>query len=283
MYASMPFIVGAPRSGTTLLRLMLDANPILAIPPETGFFVAAIPEIRSPGDFLGLLMGAETWPDFAIEPGVLLKNLCELSTFSISDGYRIFYATYAARFDKPRYGDKTPIHIFHMQRIELTLPEAHFIHIIRDGRDAALSLREQWFSPGKNMATLAKFWMDHVNAGRAAALQVRKYLEVRFEDLILDPAAVLARICDFIEIDFTPSMLTYYERAPARLQEHQGRAFADGSVLSKASRYDQQKRATLPPQQDQVFRWRHSMRSADIKEFQAVAGSLLADLHYTIV
>src|SRR5674476_122599 len=68
---------------------------------------------------------------------------------------------------------------------------------------------------------------------------------IRFEDLILDTEVTLSRICNFIEIDFVATMLNYHERAPKRLQEHQGRNFADGLVLSKTSRFNQQIRATL--------------------------------------
>jgi hypothetical protein len=133
------------------------------------------------------------------------------------------------------------------------------------------------------MATQAKFWMDHVRAAQASACKVRRYLEVRFEDLILDTEVTLSRICDFIEIDFVATMLNYHERAPKRLQEHQGRDFADGLVLSKTSRFNQQIRATLPPQKELVFGWRQSMSLAEIREFQSVAGALLGELGYAVI
>jgi hypothetical protein len=288
MRTPIPFIVGSPRSGTTLLRLMLDAHPELAIPPETGFFgeLASGPDIgRSIGplDFADLLIGSENWQDFCIEADALRAALLAIPAFNLADGYRAFYATYAARFSKPRYGDKTPANVFHIERIERLLPEAHFIHIIRDGRDAAESLRNQWFSPGNKMETQAKFWARHVLAAQASASKVRKYLEVRFEDLILDTEATLSKVCDFIEIDFAGAMMDYHEHAPKRLQEHQGREFADGMVLTKARRFNQQIRTTLPPQKQLVFGWRRTMSLAEIREFQSVAGALLGALGYDVI
>ena len=72
----------------------------------------------------------------------------ELQPFSADAGLRAFYAPYAERFSKKIVGDKTPLYILHMSRIQRCLPEARFIHLIRDGRDVALSYRGLWFGPG---------------------------------------------------------------------------------------------------------------------------------------
>src|SRR5688572_26878619 len=89
----MPVIVGVGRSGTTLLRLMLDSHPELAIPPETGF----LPQIRQQqreldADGLAdLLAGARTWPDFHLDAGALRSELRRLRPFSAAAGTRCFY------------------------------------------------------------------------------------------------------------------------------------------------------------------------------------------------
>jgi hypothetical protein len=280
----MPFIVGAPRSGTTLLRLMLDSHPDLAIPPETGFLTGpTLLPGGGPHEFLRSLKRSQNWADLHLDDEKLLANLSALTAFNPADAYRVCYATYASRFSKPRYGDKTPSYAFHMERIEQLLPEAHFIHIIRDGRDTAISLRRQWFSPGQEMTTQARFWADHVRTARASAGKVRRYLEIRFETLILDTEATLSKICTFIGLDFSADMLRYYERAPARLHEHEGRNLGKGRILTKSARIDQQARTMLPPQRDLVFGWRHEMKRQEIVEFQTVAGTLLRDLGYELV
>jgi Sulfotransferase family len=282
MHSPMPFIVGSPRSGTTLLRLMLDSHPKLAIPPETGFLAQPSSQSTDPGDFLEMLTGSANWPDFNLDSDALSAALYAIPVFNPADAYRAFYRAYATRFFKPRYGDKTPSYVFHMQRIEELLPEAHFIHIIRDGRDVAISLRRQWFSPGKETAMQAKFWSDHVRAGRVSLNKIRRYLEVRYEDLILNTETTLSKICAFIEIDFSAAMLNYHKQAPARLLEHQGRNLANGFVLTKADRINQQIRTTSPPQKELVFGWRTVMTAEEVNEFHGTAGNLLNELGYDL-
>src|ERR1700749_1142202 len=113
----MPFIVGSPRSGTTLLRFMLDAHPELAIPPETGFLTLG-PKLKGRGDKLrerffqevvNYPKSSPNWPDFEIPEGTFRAALAEINPFTVSDGYRAFYRLYAARFGKARWGDKTPL------------------------------------------------------------------------------------------------------------------------------------------------------------------------------
>jgi hypothetical protein len=169
-----PFIVGAPRSGTTLLRLMLDAHSQLAIPPETGFIVPIarmpLPAINAKVRFHRLVtqhrQSAQSWPDFGTHADEFWSDLSTIKSFDTSKGCRRFYEHYATRFGKTRWGDKTPGYCRHQRLIEKLLPEAHFIHIIRDGRDVALLLRKQWFAPGKDIASLAARWRDDVTIAR---------------------------------------------------------------------------------------------------------------------
>jgi hypothetical protein len=187
----MPIIVGSPRSGTTLLRFMLDSHSELAIPPETGFLTLG-PKLRGRGDklrerfFRAVVNYPETlpsWPDFEVPEEKFRAALAEIDPFSVAEGFRVFYRLYAARHGKPRWGDKTPIYCLSLEEIRGVLPEAHFIHIIRDGRDAALSLRDMWFSPGREIETRAAYWRECVLAARRGGLGRRDYLEVRYEDL----------------------------------------------------------------------------------------------------
>ena len=185
---SMPVVVGAPRSGTTLLRFMLDAHPQVAIPPETGFLLKA-PRLTGMGDalrqqFLTAVTGLADdgpWKDFGIPVAHFRSVLEGVEPFTLSDGFRAFYRTYAARFGKARWGDKTPLYCLHLRSIAAVLPEAHFVHIIRDGRDVALSLRSLWFSPGPSMEAQARQWAGCVEAARRDGAACPHYLEVRYE------------------------------------------------------------------------------------------------------
>lgn len=287
----MPVIVGAPRSGTTLLRFMLDSHPDLAIPPETGF-LALGPTFRGRGDALrerffqtvtGYPEEAPGWPDFEIPGEVFRDALARVSPFTVAEGYREFYRLYAGRFGKSRWGDKTPLYCRSMPAIRKVLPEARFIHLIRDGRDVALSLRNTWFSPGREVAVQAAFWRDCVLAARRAGLGRPDYLEIRYEELVLKPRESLRQIADFIELGYDDAMLTYHTRTPARLVEHKARCRPDGSLLvSREARLRQQRRTTLPLDPGLALGWKTGMSAGERTTFLRVAGQLLESLGYEV-
>lgn len=270
---------------------MLDSHPALAIPPETGFLCLGA-ELGGSGEklreeFFRAITNypgeAPNWPDFEIPERRFWLSLTDINPFNISDGYRAFYRLYAARFGKPRWGDKTPLYCKNLDTIRKALPEARFVHLIRDGRDAALSLRRMWFSPGPEIETQAAYWRECVLAARRSGANRRDYVEVRYEDLILDTRKALNSICTFIDLDYDDAMLSYYRRTPARLEEHKGRSRPDGTaLLTHDQRVRQQKRTTLPPDPACVFAWKSAMSLEEKDRFRAVAGHLLSDLGYEV-
>jgi Sulfotransferase family len=288
----MPLIVGAPRSGTTLLRLMLDAHPQLAIPPETGFLAQASALKLSeqplcPDSFLDAITNfpreMPTWPDFGIPVEDLRRELNRIQPFNATDGFRAFYRLYAGRFGKNRWGDKTPSYALHITGISETLPEAHFIHLIRDGRDVSLSLRECWFAPSREMKILAEHWQHYVTEGRRQGSRCRHYLEVRYEDLVRRPTEILNEICAFLALPYVSQIERYHETAMDRLREHRGRQNQDGVVLiSDEERLQQQRLATRPPDPSRIDAWRETMTASERTDFEAVAGELLRDLNYQV-
>jgi hypothetical protein len=284
----MPVIVGAPRSGTTLLRLMLDAHPQMAIPPETGFLTLgqALGEGPDPRRrFLELVMGhppeAPAWPDFGIDSDDFATALAALEPFSTADACRTFYRLYAARFGKPRWGDKTPLYGLHLPEVTGLLPEAHVVHLIRDGRDVALSLRQTWFSPGREIEVLAEYWQEVTRTTRDHGQRYGRYLEVRFEDLVTTTEEVLRLLCVFLALPYDARMMDYYHDAPGRLAEHRARVRPDGSVvISHEGRIRQQALTMHPPQMSRVQAWREVMTADERRRFEHVAGNLLAALGY---
>lgn len=287
----MPIIVGAPRSGTTLLRFMLDSHPMLAIPPETGFLPPAWELKRtrraSPEALFDLVTtfpgDTPFWRDYNLDASEFQKELRSIQPFDVAAGVRVFYRLYAGRFNKTRFGDKTPLYCEHMPCIGDLLPEAHFVHIIRDGRDAVLSLRPLWFAPGRDITTLALYWKRMVRAGRAAASEAPAYMEVRYEDLVREPREQLEAVCRFVGLSFHSDLLHYWERTPERLREHKARVRPDGTEqVSHGERFDQQILTTFPPQLQRVFRWKHDMTPAERDEFLRAAGDTLAELGYEV-
>jgi hypothetical protein len=215
----MPFIVGVARSGTTLLRLMLDAHPDLAISPETGFLVNACSLPREGEQarerFVETVTNYHTWKYMGISAAALRAELQRIEPFDLSEGVRSLYRMYAERFDKSRFGDKTPGYTVHLLELEDLLPEASFIHIVRDGRDVALSVRPLWFSPGKDMGAIATDWRHGIRTAREQGARCHRYMEIRFEDLIVEPEQELRRACEFLQLEFDSGMLRYFDAAPA--------------------------------------------------------------------
>lgn len=288
----MPVIVGAPRSGTTLLRLMLDAHPDLAIPPETSFVVAASKLDESSSDvrerFLDTVTTyptqAPNWQDFGLAREALAEAVQALTPFTVADGLRAFYRLYAQRFSKSRWGEKTPDYSLHIGVIATLLPEARFIHLIRDGRDVAASWRQQWFSPGHEPEVLARAWMDRVQAARQAGVGRSHYTEVFYEELVERPEPVLRHLCALLDLPWSNQLLSHQERAAMRLEEHRARFLQDGSVIvSHAQRLRQQRRTMERPGTGRIGSWREEMSDEEVLRFQSVAGSLLVELGYELL
>jgi hypothetical protein len=279
-----PFVVGVSRSGTTLLRLMLDAHPQLAIPPETHFIPdlvkACEQEHAGPEEALELITTYRRWPDFGLEAEELGRRLRPIDPFGPGEALRAFYGLYAERAGKPRWGDKTPHYTRRMPLIEAVLPEARFVHLIRDGRDVALSLIEVHFGP-EDVREAAKRWSRWIVKARRHGQRVRHYLELRYEDLVSEPEAVLRQVCEFVDLPWDPVMLDYHQRAGERMEES-ARAIARrrGGEVPADMRARQHRNVRQPPQEARVGRWRREMSASDQAEFEAVAGDLLGELGY---
>jgi hypothetical protein len=286
-----PFVVGVGRSGTTLLRLMLDSHPELAIPPETHFInplIQASGRIRfNPRVATKTIVNDERrrWNDFGLSEEDLLASFQAVKPFNTTDAVRAFYRLYASKHDKPRWGDKTPDYIRKMRKLQNTLPEARFIHVIRDGRDAGLSQNSRVIKRGKQPVPpreMARRWRKRIVKSRLDAEQIEHYIEVRYEDMITDTEGVLRRVCDFIELDFDPVMLSYYERAGERLQEMAGALPAKKGRPEREAgeRIAAHALTTKPPQADRVAVWKTEMDEGENAEFEEAAGYLLDDLGY---
>jgi sulfotransferase family protein len=290
----MPFVVGVGRSGTTLLRLMLDAHPQMAIPPETHFVPALIEAFERPRVTPDLALAAMVgyprsgWPDSGVSEEEMLQSLRSLRPLNSPDAVRSFYRLYASRHGKPRFGDKTPRYVTRLNRIGRALPEARFIHVIRDGRDVALSMNRRLVelrdSKPVPIRRLANRWRRRVMNARANELVKDRYMEVRYEDLVTDTQPTLQRVCDFIELDYDPVMLSYHLTAAERLEEmNRVRERAGRQTLSGEERMKAHALTTQAPTTDRLAVWKTEMSEADLQEFEEAAGDLLSELGYETV
>lgn len=275
------FVVGCPRSGTTLLQRMLDAHPDLAIANDTHFITRAAKKIL------------RTDPDPDLTPELIEAVLA----------YRRFYrmgldeadVRMAAR-DCAKYGEfvsrlydlrgqakgkaysgeKTPDYCRQIPRLAALFPHARFIHIVRDGRDTALSTLD-WANenkgPGKwelwqsdPVGTCALWWRWQVSQGstEGSQLPADRYQEILYEDLVNDPEDKLQSLADFLEIEYSRDMSTFFV---GKTRDKPG--------LSAKS-------AWIPPTKG-LRDWRRQMSTEDALVFQQIAGDWLARFGYDLL
>jgi hypothetical protein len=284
--APAPFVVGVGRSGTTLLRLMLDAHPQLTIGAETQFVSELIDRAEAGGssaELVELVVGSRTWADFGLEPEAL-RERAGGGEIGAAGVLRAFYGLCAEASGKPRWGDKTPGYVKRMRPIASTLSEARFVHLIRDGRDVALSRLARGMGAEKSIDEIAALWQRRIENARRQAKRLRgRYLELRYEDLVAAPEQPLRRVCELIELDYDATMLSYHEGASERLSQLGDLAPSSGRRERAGSeRLASHALAAEPPTAARTGAWRTEMSERDRVAFESVAGPLLRELGYDV-
>jgi hypothetical protein len=262
------FIVGSDRSGTTMLRLMLDrAQDGPAIPPETMFIT----------DFANVLRGGNLGShDAAIEftrrvwahprvqmwgiegePQLPPKGLAHADAFRWAVEQP--FLAYMRRDGKQWWADKTPPNIDHVELLAEDFPGAKFVELVRDGRDVALSMITMpW---GDNNAwTTGLRWAHCIREGeRQRDARPDAMLLVRYEDLVTEPQAQLRRVSEFLGIDYDDDMLAVEKTDTSKLQHQDWFSNLWQGINTSA-----------------MDKWRTKMSEHDQRVFLAAAGEELA-------
>jgi len=212
------FVVGCPRSGTTLLQLMLSSHPRIAIPPETRFLLRAYARRLEFGDLeqpanrrvLGEFICARRGHRFR-DLGLKRRRTVEeivAGPPTLGSAFGIVYQAYAARFGKPRWGDKRPAYNRYLDILLRLFPDAQLVHLVRDPRDCVASLkRVPWWRRGPYQAVVA--WAGAIDNVRATAERhPDAVVELQYERLVADPETELRRLCTALGEDFNPAMAT---------------------------------------------------------------------------
>ena len=241
---------------------MLERGGEIAIPPES-YFPVSLEERHGHGAFEPAAFTAELRANVRFRAWEL-PSVDVSDAVSYPDAVRAVYAAYADARGLSRYGDKTPPFVLHMDLLAGLFPEGRFVHLIRDGRDVARSLVQTSFGP-KGLARAAEVWERRVSRGRAsgARLGADRYLEVRYESLVADPASALREVCAFVELGFREPML-HPEEGVTAVPETERAHQASLAMPVTAGLRD----------------WRRDMPDADVALVEAVAGDLLSDLGY---
>jgi hypothetical protein len=263
---------------------MLDAHPELCVANDTHFIPRAVrallPGDRDVPDAMALqARGAELieWAcSYRRFPRLGLSDEA-VGRAAHSHGYADFvgrlYEELASSRGVRFAAEKTPDYVRELPLLEALFPCARFVHIVRDGRDVALSLRS-WANEKKGpgrlefwqespIAVAALWWRWQVSSGLAGAASIEpgKVLLVRYEDLVAEPEHTLREVTSFLELPFRREMLDY----------HVGRRRVGEGLDAK--------KAWLPPTAG-LRDWRTQMQSEELELVECMAGTLLDELGY---
>jgi hypothetical protein len=271
------FVVGCPRSGTTLLQRMLDAHPMLTVSNDTHFIPRALDKVKTDTnlsltpELVDFVRHYKRFRRLGISDAAVDLAAQQSSTYP--EFVSALYAARAQASGKLLAGEKTPDYVRRIPVLHRLFPSARFIHIIRDGRDVALSTL-QWAhekkGPGRYalwqdypLAVCALWWAWQVNSGReeGAALGAGVYLEVRYEDLVANPEENMARITHFLNLPYAQEMVAF----------HAGKTRKAEGLSAKS--------AWLPVTGG-LRAWDVEMAPEDQALFQTLAGNLLDALEY---
>lgn len=274
------FIVGAPRSGTTLLQYMLRSHPNISLPTGESHFI--IPFYRNEEKFGDLKMhenirrvleamyqqSAEFLDTdlhgIKFDIDRLANELHTEGKHSITDIISALFEKNALGEGKQRWGDKTPYYVLHMKTLLKMFPSAQFIHLIRDGRDCALSMFERKHDfCVYNTFFAAKYWEIYVDGGRRIGHELgnKIYHEVRYEDLLDNPEVCLQRICTFLGEPFSENVLNFKKSGSA----------GKTPLLQQSV------------QKDNQAKWRTKMSFRQIATFEGAVGDTLMALGYPLI
>jgi hypothetical protein len=267
------FILGAARSGTTMLRLMLNRHSRLAIPFESHFLRQVFDELPSDrlldaeeaARFGELVVGEKNFRTWHLSPAEV-REVVKLAPATLAALVDALYRLEIAPSGKPRWGDKTPMYYACWRRLMGLFPGSKVMHIIRDGRDVSRSLeRLGWH--GATTAERAAYWRQRVEHAQAAARELgpERNLIVRYEDLVLETRATLGGICEFLGEEFEPPMLQFFENPAQFLSD------IDGDIHRKLERR---------PVAEDVGRWRREMPPEEQLAFEQAAGDALRSMSY---
>jgi len=257
------FIIGCGRSGTTLLRAMLNHHADIAIPLESLFIIDYLRagRARSLDKIRDLILREHELAEWGID----LTRLDISGSDSAREIIEGLHEAYADGHGKSIWGQKTPRFVRHAALLKKHFPDAGFIHVIRDPRAVASSLIRSRVHRS-NALFASRRWLKDVQAGLDLKETFKNdYRQIRYEDLILNPRSELERICDFIGVTFDENMLLYHQKG-----------------LSEYGRYYSQIHSNLgrKPDERRITAWRAFLSGRQQSLVESVCGDLMRELGY---
>lgn len=281
------FIIGNPRSGTTLLRLILNAHSKFVVPPEAGFAFWLYQKYREFSytdlkSFLEEMKETKKIRNWNLDWNRLEDYLNDVKPHNYGELIDHIYKFYAQSTRKKvyRWGDKNNFYLDHIDEIKEVFPNAYFIHIVRDGRNVACSYKKlnkkQIISedapnlPDK-IESIANEWKSNIQKIRKSfkKFDYQDVLEIRLEDLTTNPEEVIRNTVDFIGEDFESAMLEYHKTST------NNQTIPEDYLQWK-------KKNTLPIQDEPADKYKMELTKDQIAKFNFLCGDLLVSYGYKL-
>jgi hypothetical protein len=270
------FILGSPRSGTTLLyHMLLSAGGFAVYRSETHVFnlialkFGNLSLAENKQRLLQQWLRSRFFKVSGLDAGEIQSKIMD-GCRSGGDFLRIIMEEVARKQGVDRWADCTPEHLLYLREIKKELPDALVIHIVRDGRDVALSYAKQrWIQPlpwdkKKDIQVAGLYWEWIVQKGREGGREIAPdYVEMHFEDLVNQPKVTLARLGEFIHHDLD------YERI---------KKVGIGSVSSPNTSFESKTKENFHP----VGRFREQFAQEDLARLETLIGGSLQEFGYAL-
>jgi len=212
------FIVGVPRSGTSLLAIILNNSSLVGIPPETHYFdyfyrkCKSLNNVKKFNVLFSKYLHSEYLKsfDFTNEDEEFLLRKRDKSELSHANILEELCLIYIKKNKKKMWGEKTPSHAENIDLLLNFYNDAKIVHIIRDPRDVILSLNKVPWGKG-GLISKINLWMRYIQISNNNRLNNKNYYEIKYEDLLTKPLDTIMGVCKFLKVPFENSMLDYYK------------------------------------------------------------------------
>ncbi len=276
------FIVGANRSGTTLLRLMLNAHSRIAIPDEMHYFryeIAGIPieNWQRPTDsrdewwsFIDRFIRENCGHLDKFDVNEVARTLKSVEQPNLRDPLLVTMNSWAHAHGKSRWGEKTPGTLYYCDVAHAMFPNAKFIYMARDPRGGLLSMQNTSFYTNQAVINCLIREKSH-RVGRATLLNsvpAKQRIDIRYEDLVAKPEETLQQICEFLDEPFEQSMLEFYRDSK--------------KFMIKEASSDFNKAAHKPIDSSKANRWLEVLTKDEIATAEAICRDEIQEFNYLV-
>ncbi len=267
------FILGVPRSGTTLLSFILDSHPNIAIGRETLVMQSIHHFVGDWAKDRDVLV----YKDWYLRYGVSRDQL----TVYVRNFLNNFFDDYASQQGKKRWGDKTPRHTYYCNLIYEIFPNAQFIHIVRDPRAVCYS-RKLWNDPVEG---IAREWEEQNESVKLFGERVgeKQYRRITYEDLVQNPKPTIVELLSFLNEDWHDNLLRHHEVSPNKyIYQHDPKVsdgwherVVEGKAVVEGGNDPKQAINT-----DSVEKWQKKLRKIEVLKIQEVTEKGMKDFGY---